>query len=53
VFAAVPVRVEYELTPLGHSLPPVMRAVKDWAQAHMDEVLLARAGFDTAAEREG
>ncbi len=52
VFAAVPVRVEYELTPLGHSLLPVMRAVKDWAQAHMDEVLVARAGFDAAAERE-
>ena len=41
---AVPVRVEYELTPLGHSLLPVMRAVKEWAEVHMDDVLAARAG---------
>ncbi len=40
---AVPVRVEYELTPLGHSLLPVMRAVKEWAEVHMDDVLAARA----------
>ena len=41
---AVPVRVEYELTPLGRSLLPVMRAVKEWAEGHMDDVLAARAG---------
>ncbi len=41
---AVPVRVEYELTALGHSLLPVMRAVKEWAEVHMDDVLAARAG---------
>ena len=41
---AVPVRVEYELTPLGRSLLPVMRAVKEWAEVHMDDVLAARAG---------
>ncbi len=41
---AVPVRVEYELTPLGRSLLPVMRAVKEWAEVHMDDVLTARAG---------
>ena len=40
---AVPVRVEYQLTPLGHSLLPVMRAVKEWAEVHMDDVLAARA----------
>ncbi|WP_055698944.1 MULTISPECIES: winged helix-turn-helix transcriptional regulator [Streptomyces] len=46
VTPAVPVRVEYELTPLGRSLLPVMRAIKDWAEEHMDEVHTARANYD-------
>ncbi|MFI8292017.1 transcriptional regulator [Streptomyces sp. ms191] len=48
VTPAVPVRVEYELTALGRSLLPVMRAIKDWAEDHMDEVLAARAAHDAA-----
>lgn len=44
----VPVRVDYQLTPLGHSLLPVVRAIKDWAERHMDEVQASRARFDTA-----
>ena len=43
---AVPVRVSYRLTPLGESLLPVMRAVKDWAETHMPEVQAARRRYD-------
>lgn len=46
VTAAVPVRVDYELTPLGESLLPLMRAIKAWAEANMDSVLAARAAAD-------
>ncbi|AZM92778.1 helix-turn-helix domain-containing protein [Streptomyces sp. W1SF4] len=46
VIPAVPVRVEYELTELGRSLLPVMSAIKDWAEEHMDEVRAARAVYD-------
>ena len=46
VTPTVPVRVDYELTDLGRSLLPVMRAIKDWAEAHMDDVLLARSRYD-------
>lgn len=46
VIPAVPVRVEYELTPLGRSLLPVMRAIKGWAEGHMDEVRAARVAYD-------
>ena len=43
---SVPVRVDYALTPLGHCLLDVLRQVKGWAEAHMDEVLAARERYD-------
>ena len=43
---AVPVRVEYALTPLGESLLPVMQAIKDWAETHIESVHAARATYD-------
>lgn len=46
VTPSVPVRVDYELTPLGTGLLPVMQAVKSWAEANMDDVLEARATYD-------
>ncbi|NLD56501.1 MAG: helix-turn-helix transcriptional regulator, partial [Burkholderiaceae bacterium] len=46
VLPEVPVRVEYQLTPLGEELLPVMRTIKTWAEQHMDQVLLARAAYD-------
>ncbi|WP_039794310.1 winged helix-turn-helix transcriptional regulator [Nocardia araoensis] len=50
ITAEVPVRVDYELTPLGHSLQPVMSAVKAWAEARMEDVVAARERYDTAAQ---
>lgn len=46
VTPSVPVRVDYELTPLGASLNQVMAQFKQWAEAHMDEVLVARETYD-------
>jgi DNA-binding HxlR family transcriptional regulator len=48
VTPSVPVRVDYELTPLGRTLLPVMVGIKDWAEAHMDEVNAARHAYDQA-----
>ena len=45
----VPVRADYELTPLGQSLTPVVEAVKKWAEVNMDEVLRARHRYDRAS----
>jgi DNA-binding HxlR family transcriptional regulator len=42
----VPVTVTYELTDLGLSLQLVMRAIKDWAETHMSEVLANREEHD-------
>jgi DNA-binding HxlR family transcriptional regulator len=47
VFAEVPPRVEYELTPLGHSLGPVMEPINAWAEKHVDEILSLRKAHDT------
>jgi DNA-binding HxlR family transcriptional regulator len=46
VTASVPVTVTYELTDLGRSLLVVITGLKDWAEAHMDEVLAARDSYD-------
>ncbi|MEN3540139.1 helix-turn-helix domain-containing protein [Microbispora sp. ZYX-F-249] len=42
----VPVTVTYELTDLGLSLQQMMRGLKTWAQAHMDDVLAHRTTYD-------
>jgi DNA-binding HxlR family transcriptional regulator len=46
VTPTVPVTVTYELTDLGLSLHHVMRGIKVWAEAHMDEVLVNRKEYD-------
>ena len=42
VFAEVPPRVEYELTPLGMSLQDPIQAITDWAEKNVGEVMAAR-----------
>jgi DNA-binding HxlR family transcriptional regulator len=42
VFAEVPVRVEYQLTPLGRSLQAPIEAVTEWAEEHVNDVLAIR-----------
>ena len=47
VTPTVPVRVDYELTALGQSLVPVMRALKNWSEANIGEIIDARAAYDS------
>jgi DNA-binding HxlR family transcriptional regulator len=49
VTPAVPVRVDYALTPLGASLLPLMRSIKDWAESHIEDVRAAQQSYDKAA----
>ncbi|MET7640971.1 helix-turn-helix domain-containing protein [Streptomyces sp. NPDC005438] len=37
-----PPRVEYELTPLGHSLFPLIEAARTWSREHLPALLRAR-----------
>ncbi|MFE1312165.1 winged helix-turn-helix transcriptional regulator [Streptomyces sp. NPDC058755] len=46
VTPSVPVRVDYELTPLGRSLAGLLTAVKTWAETHFEEVQEARERYD-------
>jgi len=48
VTPAVPVRVDYALTPLGMNLSCLLTAVKDWAELHIEEVNEARERYDTS-----
>lgn len=47
-FGEVPPRVEYALTPLGHSLARAIRKLDDWAEENFSEVVAARERFDAA-----
>ena len=48
VYAVVPPRVEYSLTPLGVTLRDPLHALEVWASQHMHEVRSARERFDSA-----
>lgn len=41
IYAEVPARVEYTLTPLGWSLTEVLMALYEWASEHVEEVKAA------------
>src|ERR1700742_693226 len=43
---SVPVRVDYQLTPLGATILPVVTAIKQWSEAHIDEIHTARDDYD-------
>ena len=42
LYAEIPPRVEYSLTPLGQSLMPHINALISWTLTHYDEVLSSR-----------
>ncbi|MET9612804.1 winged helix-turn-helix transcriptional regulator [Kitasatospora indigofera] len=48
VHPTVPPQVEYELTPMGHSLTHLVRALADWSLEHRDAIAVARQEWDGA-----
>jgi DNA-binding HxlR family transcriptional regulator len=49
VYPAVPVRVEYTLTPLGQTLREPLKTLTEWSVRHIDEVLTAHEEYDAHA----
>ena len=45
IYAEVPVRVEYSLTPLGWTITEPLVALSEWGEAHGKEVTAARTQF--------
>jgi DNA-binding HxlR family transcriptional regulator len=43
VYAETPVRIEYELTPLGGSMCTVVHAIRAWAEANAEAIEASRA----------
>lgn len=46
VYEVVPAHVEYELTPLGHSLTMPVAGLGKWVMENLDEIEKARDHFD-------
>ena len=46
VYPVVPPKVEYALTTLGTSLLEPVTAIKEWAEDHMEEIIVAQEHFE-------
>lgn len=49
VFAEIPPRVVYTLTPMGASLIEPISVITDWAETHMPAITKAQAKYDAPA----
>jgi DNA-binding HxlR family transcriptional regulator len=53
VYASVPPKVEYTLTPLGRTLISLVEAISGWAETHIEAVLEAQQAFDRQTQDVG
>lgn len=52
VYATVPPKVEYSLTPLGHSLAGIVEQLRVWSESNIETVLASQQVFDTRPKDE-
>lgn len=50
VYASVPPKVEYTLTPLGASLIDMLDLVRHWSETRIEEILEAQARYDARVD---
>ncbi len=53
VYPEVPPRVEYALTPLGETLIQPLAALRNWAEGHIEAIVVAQNGYDHQHEQPG
>lgn len=53
VYPTVPPRVDYELTPLGHSLSEPLGVIAQWAVTNRQRIVDARIAFDAREPYDG
>ena len=53
VYAEVPPRVEYRLSPLGCTLLGTIQSLVRWTEEHQDQVARSRAAFDAGLDGRG
>ena len=46
VYPTVPPKVEYALTPLGHTLVKLLDDIRVWAERNIEDVLVAQDAYD-------
>jgi len=52
MYPVMPPRVDYALTPLGHTLLDAVGALMAWADEHLAEIDAARVAYDAPATRD-
>lgn len=50
IYATVPPKVEYSLTPLGDTLVVLLRSIRVWSETHIEQVMTAQDNYDGELE---
>ena len=53
IYASIPPKVDYTLTPLGQTLIGLLDSIRVWAEGHIEVILEAQAEYDQRAPVEG
>ena len=52
IYAEVPLRVEYQLSPLEQTLTEPLAAMTRWAETHIGAVMVAQQEFDARSAKQ-
>ena len=52
IYASVPLKVEYKLTPLGRTLISLLDSIRVWAENHIEPMLEAQATYDQRSQED-